>query len=69
MNKVDTERLKHLMERMNDFFHQPLNLEKKEEEMSFAIEEYPEIQYFYYYLIPRLLDSELSEDIHERVIK
>ena len=45
MNKVDTERLKHLMERMNDFFHQPLNFEKKEEVMSFAMEIYPEIQY------------------------
>ena len=45
MNKLDTERLKHLMERMNDFFHQPLNFEKKEEVMSFAIEVYPEIQY------------------------
>ena len=52
MNKVDIERLKHLMERMNDFFHQPLNFEKKEEVMSFAIEVYPEIQYFYYDLIP-----------------
>ncbi len=69
MNKVDTERLKHLMERMNDFFHQPLNFEKKEEVMSFAMKIYPEIQYFYYDLIPRLLDSELSEDVHKRVIK
>ncbi len=57
------------MERMNDFFHQPLNFEKKEEVMSFAMEIYPEIQYFYYDLIPRLLDSELSEDVHKRVVE
>jgi hypothetical protein len=69
MNKVDTERLKHLMERMNDFFYQPLNFEKKEEVMSFAMEIYPEIQYFYYDLIPRLLDSELSEDVDKRVVE
>lgn len=69
MNKRDAERLKHLMERMNDFFHQPLNFEKKEEVMSFAMEIYPEIQYFYYDLIPRLLDSKLSKDVHKRVIK
>ena len=69
MNRVDTERLKHLMERMNDFFHQPLNFEKKEEVMSFAMEIYPEIQYFYYDLIPRLLDYELPEDAHKRIIK
>lgn len=37
MNKRDAERLKHLMERMNDFFHQPLNFEKKEEVMNFAV--------------------------------
>ncbi len=68
MNKVDTERLKHLMERMNDFFHQPLNFENKEEVMSFAIEIYPEIKYFYYDLIPRLLDSKLSKDIRKKVV-
>ena len=37
--------------------------------MSFAMEIYPEIQYFYYDLIPRLLDSELSEDVDKRVVE
>lgn len=56
MNDVDLEKLNQLMEKLNDFFHQPLNFEKKEGIMKFAIEVYPEVRYFYYDLIPKLLN-------------
>lgn len=62
MNDTDIIRLRNLLEKLNDFLHQPLNFEDKENVIKFAKDAYPEINYFYYDLIPKLLPSKHSEE-------
>lgn len=56
-------RLYHLLDELNSLFHQEMHFNNKKYIEEFARKYYPEIQYFYYDVIWKLLPNDIQSKI------
>lgn len=66
MNRDELKQLFLLLEELNDFFHQPMNLEDSERVRAFAERVYPEIRTMYYETVWNALPEDMQTDFENR---
>lgn len=55
-----------VLEKLNDFFHQPDNYSEVEKVQQFAKDIYPELHEMYYGVVWQMLPDDLKEELSDR---
>ena len=66
MTRDELKRLFLLLEELNDFFHQPMNLEDPQALQAFAERVYPEIRSMYYETVWNALPKDMQLELENR---